>query len=158
SLGGQGGAPRGSGLAADAGPDGYGHIVHALFGRAVGSPAVGGDDARVDQLEPLEEPGDLGAGAGLRGDAALVVEVLDPAPGRRVEVGGPVTEDQVAAGGQRRHERSYDAHRIALRLVLHEVEQRVQRERDRLGEVQGVVQFRRVEDAARLPHVAVYVR
>ncbi len=73
------------------------HLRVEQVGRVVvGPPAVRGEQAGVDQLQSIEQPFQLRVAAELERHSPLPVgrrELL----GLRIEVGGPVSEDQVAA-------------------------------------------------------------
>src|ERR1035438_1631344 len=71
----------------------------AGIGVRLGTPLVGLDDARVEQVQAVEELGHLDPAAPrLRGRDQLVVTLCGPGRSRGVDVAGRVGEHEVTAG------------------------------------------------------------
>ena len=135
--------------------------------RLAGDPAVGIDldglrvrvwppvrhrhHARLDQLQTLEEPGELlGAAQVVRHRAAVVVTLLGLVE-RLVGVGA-VVEREVAACGQPGQQAADDRVRLLVGEMAHDPHQH---ERDRLGEIQQARGG--VQDPGRIPDIGVQV-
>ncbi|SNQ49285.1 hypothetical protein FRACA_3160004 [Frankia canadensis] len=130
-------------------------VGHLGGGVALGPPAVGGLDAGVDELQAVEEPGDLLPAAQLHRDAPVPVGLRRLPVRRRVEVGGRMGEGEVAAGGQGVEQGADDAERVLV--VGEEVQDRDDRQGDRLGQVERVAQLGRGEDRLDVVQVRVEV-
>jgi hypothetical protein len=124
--------------------------------RGVGAPAVADGGARIEQLQAVEEAGDVLLGAELHRGAGRGVDVGDLLPGGRVEVGRAVAQRQGAARGQGVQQAAHDAVRILG--VGDEVHQGVEGGRDRAAQVQDLGQFGCGQERLGVVDVRLHVR
>src|SRR5215831_17132296 len=123
-------------LASDHAP--AGHVVGVDVLTRVWPPALALHQARCHDLQALDEAGHLGVAApGLLRGHALVV-----APGALgdhvgMDVTGRVRDHQIASGRRGRHQPGRDA--VGVLVVADQVEYPDQHDRDRPGEVEGLL-------------------